>query len=275
MKAWMNKLGGVLLASLLTVMLNGKAYAEERPDTPDTEIIAPAEAAPAAATPAETPAAAPASADNPAAAAEAPALAPAVETPVPETAAAVPGTPVSSDDPAEVPASVQETPTVGDGTPAAVETPASADNMPAAAAETPLLPENPPADSDDAVNPVQDTPIDPVEPVQLTRGLTAKKAASAPVMLSASAPAEGIALNEADDAVSDGSKSGENKLEEKNTVNNDSGKKSADGTDTDGQQNIGTSIPYTNGSYILVNHDGTETLNADGSALVLPVNIHG
>ena len=39
MKTWMNKLGGVLLASLLTVMLNGKAFAEEpKSENPETEI---------------------------------------------------------------------------------------------------------------------------------------------------------------------------------------------------------------------------------------------
>ena len=43
MKAWMNKLGGVLLASLLTGMLNGKAYAtDELPsEPPATEISEP------------------------------------------------------------------------------------------------------------------------------------------------------------------------------------------------------------------------------------------
>ena len=50
MKSWMNKLGGVLLASLLTVMLNGKAYADlEAPEKLKTEIVEPD----------ETPAAAP------------------------------------------------------------------------------------------------------------------------------------------------------------------------------------------------------------------------
>ena len=41
MKAWINKLGGVILASLLTVMLNGKAYADldSAPEEPRTEIV--------------------------------------------------------------------------------------------------------------------------------------------------------------------------------------------------------------------------------------------
>ena len=63
MKAWMNKLGGVLLASLLTVMLNGKAYAdlEPAPEELKTEIAEPGEAPaaePTVAAVAEAPAAA-------------------------------------------------------------------------------------------------------------------------------------------------------------------------------------------------------------------------
>ena len=44
MKAWINKLGGILLASLLTVMLNGKAYAEEKPEGAGIEASTPAAA---------------------------------------------------------------------------------------------------------------------------------------------------------------------------------------------------------------------------------------
>ena len=91
MKAWMNKLGGVLLASLLTVMLNGKAYANDEvpSEPPATEISEPA-AAPVSepAAPVEAPVASE-SAPVAAPVAESQVASPVVEV-APETSAAAP-----------------------------------------------------------------------------------------------------------------------------------------------------------------------------------------
>ena len=56
MKTWINKLGSVLFASLLTLMLNGKAFAETDSvgEEPGVEIIEPAEEAGASTAAAET-----------------------------------------------------------------------------------------------------------------------------------------------------------------------------------------------------------------------------
>ena len=52
MKQWVRKCGGMLFASLLTVLLNGKAYADSEPQPQEapTKIVEPASGDPAAAT---------------------------------------------------------------------------------------------------------------------------------------------------------------------------------------------------------------------------------
>ena len=190
MKAWMNKLGGVLLASLLTVMLNGKAYANDEvpSEPPATEISEPAAA----------PVSEPAAVEAPVASESAPVAAPVAESQVafpvvevaPETSAAAPTVTESAPEaPAAAAESVSEPVadavteapvTVGTEPPAAaadavpaVEVTGSTDGIPEA--EPVSLTENTPAPETETLSPAENV----TEPLMLKTVMPAPVATEA------------------------------------------------------------------------------------------------
>ena len=148
MKAWMNKLGGVLLASLLTVMLNGKAYANDEvpSEPPATEISEPAAA----------PVSEPAPVEAPVASESAP-----VAAPVAESQVAFPVVEVAPETSAAAPTVTESAPEAPAAAVPAVEVTGSTDGIPEA--EPVSLTENTPAPETETLSPAENV----TEPLML------------------------------------------------------------------------------------------------------------
>ena len=164
MKAWMNKLSGVLLASLLTVMLNGKAYAnnEGASEPPATEIHESAEAPATPATADPVPVVTEALAPAPAAPVAAP-VAPVVADAAPVEA------PVSA--PAEAPVLAPAATVAEPVAPVAQEAPifAEAAHAPAAEPVVEAVPEAPFPVTEPVVEAVPEAPTPVTEPADETK----------------------------------------------------------------------------------------------------------
>ncbi len=264
MKAWMNKLGGVLLASLLTGMLNGKAYAtDELPsEPPATEISEPLAAPMPEALEATS---VPASAEAASVTSTGSAVAPSVTEAAPAAAQAAPVADAASA--AEASAAMK--------TSAAVE--------PAAAVEPSAAMEPASAEVQSAQIPEEETPVElpeasvtgseafvadtPEAEVSAASGL---RTAFPPVSLAA-APADTLSLSGTETEEQEKDRSAEPEGEDIKAPT----RGSEEGKDEDGGQTVTTVFSHNeDGSYTLVNHTGSENLSAEGDITVLAAGLN-
>ena len=306
MKTWMNKLGGVLLASLLTVMLNGKAFAEEpKSENPETEIheaAAPALApdGEASAASVATPVAEQVLASDPAsvtvpitaAAAEiitvdepAPAideLAPVVEAQTADVAA-VPVTetalsPVAAIDEktvAEIPAvesAAVEAAVVDDPAPESVisgEIDDLTSKDPASEQET-LKGDTPGAEAnvsaEDDILPVADEPTVAENDAETIKTPDAVPMRSMRLMSIMPAALDATAVNTDNESESIETEPEETKQEEIGT--DETSPVMLKATARSAQSSASVFSQNEDGSYVLVNHRGTEKLSADGDVII-------
>ena len=300
MKDWVKKAGGVLFAALLTVMLNGKAYAEDETQPQDVavEIPEPVPAMPAPADPVAVVSAMSVSSEPAVSDGAAESSAPAAGTPAAEAPAAAAGTPV-----AEGPAVSTETP-VPDAPAAATETfaaevpadlagtQANEKNAPAAlpeapAAETNMVVAEPSSKEIQTIqaadSETQDKENNPdgQKPILKTVNLEEQTTAQDMVVPDSDLPATGIAALRKGRSLATAAPllSAENSADSSETTpaSTDGENGNSDVELTKGEDNTGETGDTSgnnpiyiadDGSYILVNHKGTENLSADGDIAI-------